>query len=179
MVVDANLISGTVKVNAVSVLDVTGFVNEWRGTSGNDSFIGSAGDEHFITEGGNNFVDGGDGFDTVGYDRYGVSELKVEYTGQGTATVTGFWNGVAFVDDLIHVERVRGARGGTTEFISSNGNEHFDARGGVNLFSFSVGSGQDTIHNFVLGSDKIDVAAFGLYGRQRVPRRDHHVTGRR
>ena len=120
--IDATL--GTVtEVNGGSSLAYTGFVAEWHGSRGDDSFLGSGFDEVFITNGGDNTVDGGGGFDQVRYDRNGVTNLQIIYSAQGAATVTGLWHGVAFTDTLTNVEGVRGARVGTTEFIGSEGAE--------------------------------------------------------
>jgi VCBS repeat-containing protein len=182
--VNATLTLGTVQeINGTSRIDITGFVNEWRGTSGNDSFTGTSSSEKFITEGGNNLVVGGGlglDSDVVRYDRNGVTSLKVEYTAQGSATVTGIWNGQAFTDTLTDIEVVRGARVGVTQFLGSAGNEQFDARGGFNyfdggagndilkaggdgnLFTFGPGSGNDQVFGFEVGRDRIDVSAYGL-----------------
>ena len=179
--VDANQTTGTVQeVNGSSSLDVTGFVNQWRGTNSDDSFIGTGGNEHFITGRGDDTVDGGGGFDTLRYDRNGVTNLSVVYSAQGAATVSGIWDGQAFTDTLTNIEAVRGGRVGTTEFIGSAGEERFDARGGFNyfegrggadtlsaggdgnLFSFGLGSGIDEVNDFVVGRDKIDVSGYGF-----------------
>jgi len=170
-----------------SELAVTGFVNQWRGTAGDDIFEGGDGNESFIAFGGNNTIDGGgDGLDTdtVRYDRDGVTNLSVTYSAQGAAIVTGLWAGQAFTDTLTGIEAVRGARDGTTEFVGSAGEERFDARGGISyveggagndtlnaglnagdgatLFSFADGSGEDTVGNFAVGRDKIDLSAYGF-----------------
>jgi Ca2+-binding RTX toxin-like protein len=179
--VDANLTIGTVtETSGSSSLDVTGFVNQWRGTTGNDSFTGTNGGENFITQGGDNTVNGGGGFDLVRYDRNGVTNLSVVYSAQGSAIATGIWNGEAFTDILTDVEAVRGARTGVTQFTGSDGDETFIARGGYsvfeggggndtlnaggngNLFIFGADSGVDTISSFVVGRDRIDLTAFGI-----------------
>ncbi|MCB1451577.1 MAG: hypothetical protein KDJ67_15950, partial [Nitratireductor sp.] len=181
VVVDANAGTAT-EVGGSSSLTWTGFVRQWRGSNSDDSFTGTSGDEHFITEQGNDTVDGGGGFDTVRYDRAGVTSVRVEYSAQGSAIVTGVWNGTFFTDTLTNIEAVRGARVGLTEFSGSAGDETFIARGGINyfygdagndtlnaggtrnLFEFDSGSGQDTINNFVIGRDAIDLSSFGFTG---------------
>ena len=179
--VDANLATDTVQeVGGTSTLDITGFVDQWRGTNSDDSFVGTGGNEHFITDRGDDTVDGGGGFDTLRYDRNGVTNLSVVYSTQGAATVSGIWDGQAFTDTLTNIEAVRGGRVGTTEFIGSVGEERFDARGGFNyfegsggadtlsaggdgnLFSFGPGSGIDEVNDFVVGRDKIDVSGYGF-----------------
>ncbi|MBL8575750.1 MAG: VCBS domain-containing protein [Mesorhizobium sp.] len=164
-----------------SSLTVTGFVNQWRGTAGDDIFNGGAGNESFITNGGHNIVDGGDGVDRVRYDRDGVTSVTVTYSAQSSAIVTGLWNGQAFTDELTSIEWIRGAREGVSQFYGSDGSQQFEARGGINyfdggggddtliaggdgnLFSFATGSGNDTIENFEVGRDRIDVSAYGGY----------------
>jgi VCBS repeat-containing protein len=180
--VEIDAVNGVVtEINGDSTLTVTsGFVAEWHGSRGDDSFLGTGGNELFITNGGDNTVDGGGGFDRVRYDRNGVSGLKVVYSAQGSATVTGIWNDQAFTDTLTNVEHVRGAREGVTQFVGSAGAETFEARGGVNdfnggggndvliaggegnLFSFAPDSGQDTIEKFEIGRDVIDLSAYNF-----------------
>lgn len=181
--VNVDAVSGTAtELGGGSSLAVTGFVGQWRGSSFTDSFLGSAGNEHFITEQGDDYVDGGDGFDTMRYDRPGVTNLVVNYTAQGSATITGLWNGQRFTDTIVNVEAVRGARIGLNQFYGSDGNERFDARGGVNyfeggagndtmnaggvqnLFAFEPGSGQDSVGGFVIGRDLVDLSGYGLSG---------------
>ncbi len=169
------------EVDGTSMTFVTGAVNEWRGTPYNDTLIGSSRNESFITEGGNNFVDGGGGVDLVRYDRPGVSGISVVFAGIGAAAVTGMWNGQMFTDTLSNIEKVRGSDGADA-LIGGPGNERLEGRGGsdlllggagddtlaggsqADLFSFQPGSGHDVIFDFQLGTDLIDLNAYGFTG---------------
>ncbi len=179
--VDVNATTGTVtELNGgSSTLSATGFINEWRGSAQADIFLGSINDDRFITQEGDDNVNGNDGVDTLRYDRFffdgfgGVTGVNVEYTAQGAGTASGIWYGQSFTDTFQNIEIVRGSNVGVDSFTGSSGAETFDGRGGANLFNggggsdtliaggeanvfiFGLGSGTDTIKNFVVGRDQI------------------------
>jgi Ca2+-binding RTX toxin-like protein len=169
------------EIGGSSSTTITGTVWEWRGSNSADSMTGSGADESFITERGNDTVDGGGGFDRVRYDRAGVENIIVQFTAPGTATVTGTWSGQSFTDSLSNIEWVRGSNDGVDQFYGSGGDERFDGAGGhnffdagagnddmrvsgsstFNLFAFSTGSGSDVIYGFDDTRDIIDVTGYG------------------
>ncbi len=114
---------------------------EIGGTRLADSVIGSAREENFITEGGNDTIDGGDGYDTVRYDRRDVSGPI--NANMATGVVTGFWNGVAFTQQLSNIEEIR-----ATNFADVIGgslaDEHFRGRDGNDIL-FGYGGDDDLI----------------------------------
>ncbi|WP_430450526.1 hypothetical protein [Rhodophyticola sp.] len=61
------------------------------GGFGNDTLIGSAANEAFITGEGNDVVNGGGGFDRIRYDRFGVDGGMTIDLDAGTAS--GSWFG--------------------------------------------------------------------------------------
>jgi Ca2+-binding RTX toxin-like protein len=191
--IDAGTNTAT-EVLGASSTTVTGFVDEWRGSFGDDTITGSAADERFITELGNDFVDGGGGgldFDLLRYDRFfvdqggGSTNIVVDMTGAGSGTVSGTWFGQFFTDTFTDIERIRGSQVGIDVFNGNSGNDQFEGRGGINffqgeggddlliaggdgnLFAFNSvpgGFGTDTIRNFVVGRDLIDAIEQGPPG---------------
>ncbi|WP_299616467.1 calcium-binding protein, partial [uncultured Tateyamaria sp.] len=122
---------------------------EIRASDNNDSILGSDRDESFITEQGNDTVNGGGGFDRVRYDRSGVDVVNVNLA---TQTATGIWDGNAFTDTLISIEYVRGSRLGNDTLIGSTAEERLEGRGGNDsLFGaagddrLDGGDGNDTL----------------------------------
>ncbi|CAN0526252.1 unnamed protein product, partial [Laminaria digitata] len=70
---------------------ITGRVRELQGGEGNDTLIGSAENDSFISRGGDDSIDGGEGFDRIRYDRGGVDggvDVDLE-----AGTATGSWFG--------------------------------------------------------------------------------------
>ncbi|MBN7787226.1 hypothetical protein JYP51_20035 [Ponticoccus gilvus] len=135
-----------------------------HGTDFADTFIGSDGNEHFLTRGGDDTVEAGAGFDTVRYDRNGMtSGVQVDLQ---AGTATGSWNGTAFTDTLSGVESVRGSTAGASTLLGDAGdnlltaggsqNHYLDGRDGDDMLE--TGDGQDTL----LGGDGNDeIRGFG------------------
>ncbi|WP_299775249.1 calcium-binding protein [uncultured Tateyamaria sp.] len=103
---------------------------EIRATDNNDSIMGSDRNESFITEQGNDTVNGGGGTDRVRYDRSGVDAVNVDLE---AGTATGTWDGFAFTDTLTSIEYVRGSRDGDDTLRGSLGDDIFEGRGGNDL----------------------------------------------
>ncbi|SOC06432.1 calcium-binding protein [Rhodobacter maris] len=117
-----------------------------------DSLVGSDGNESFIVQGGNDTVDGGDGFDLIRYDRDGYSSVSVDLA-SGTATTV--FNGTTYTDSLTSIESVRGSTG--DDVISgSSANEQLDGREGDD--TLTGGAGNDTI----IGGDGTDTAVLNV-----------------
>jgi Ca2+-binding RTX toxin-like protein len=150
--------------NSTDTVAVTGEgLVELRGSIHNDSMTGSDRDERFITEQGNDTVDGGAGFDTVRYDRSGVDAVSVDLSLM-TANASGVWNGVSFTDSLSNVEAVHGSREGDDTLSGSGADEYFFGSGGNDILngmggddSLYGGTGNDTIDG---GADNDTVWGF-------------------
>ena len=126
---------------------------ELRGTNFADNFTGGSGRDSFITEQGNDTIDGGAGFDRIRYDRSGVDAVNVDLT---AGTATGMWNGLGFTHTISNIEHVVGSREGNDTLTGSDANELFDGRGGADLIS-GLG-GNDTI-NGEQGNDTLNGGA--------------------
>ncbi|MGQ0564164.1 MAG: calcium-binding protein [Gemmobacter sp.] len=130
-----------------------------RGTQFADSIVGSAGRDVFRTDGGNDTVDGGDGFDLVRYDRpQFASAITVDLV---AGTVTGTANNGAFTHSLTSIEEVRGSQfndtiqgSGVDEFLEGqNGDDLLEGRAGSD--TLLGGAGNDTLTGG-LGRDNLD-----------------------
>ena len=115
------------------------FDYELRTGNGNDSILGSANDESFITRGGNDTVDGGLGYDRIRFDRSGFDAVDVDLA---AGTATGTYNGNAFSHTLSNIEYVRGSRNGNDTLAGSGADETFSGRGGDDTMT---GAGGDDI----------------------------------
>ncbi|KIC46115.1 calcium-binding protein, partial [Tateyamaria sp. ANG-S1] len=113
---------------------------EIRATDNNDSITGSDRNESFITEQGDDTVNGGGGFDRVRYDRSGVDAVNVDL---GAGTATGTWDGIGFTDTLISIEHIRGSRQGDDTLTGSGADEQLEGRGGDD--SIIGGAGNDRL----------------------------------
>ncbi|MET4129617.1 hypothetical protein [Roseovarius sp. MBR-6] len=155
---------------------ITGTNNIWevRGTDNADVLIGSDANESFISRGGNDTIDGGDGFDRLRYDRFGVSGINADLA---AGTVTGVWDGNAFADTVSNIEWLRGSNGndvimandsgirmegrnGDDTLVGGLGNDTFVGGSGANTFVFR--GGFDSISDFTVGVDSLVIDIAGL-----------------
>ncbi|UYV37201.1 hypothetical protein N4R57_19955 [Rhodobacteraceae bacterium D3-12] len=165
----ADLSTGVVSDDGTGGTDMLiGHFQEVRSTDYNDSIIGSDLDDRVILREGNDTFDGGLGFDTVRYDRSGVSGLNVDL---GTGTATGTWNGNAFSDTLLNVEGLRGSylgndtltggaednafygRGGDDSLVGNGGNDTLNGEDGND--TLIGGAGDDDLTAY-LGDDRLE-----------------------
>lgn len=108
--VNLNMVTGVIQdgFGGTDSLSKTGGGRfEVRGSYADDVFIGSTGDERFITERGDDSIDGGGGYDVLRYNRSGVDGLDINVA---TGTVTGAWNGEAFTDTFANIDEIVGSR---------------------------------------------------------------------
>lgn len=125
----ANLSNGVIKNDGFGTRDtVNGRVNELRTTMNDDTVIGSDLDDRFILMAGNDTLNGGDGDDTVRYDRSGVQSGVTVDLSAGTAT--GTWSGQAFIHTLRNIENVRGSRDHDDVITGSTADNRLQGRGG-------------------------------------------------
>ncbi len=116
-------------------------LGEVRTTMFNDSVIGSDGNDQVILMAGNDTADGGNGFDTLRYDRPEVEAVNVNLQ---AGTATGTWRGEAFTHTISNFEEVRGSRAGNDSITGNNAvNEQIDGRGGDD--TIKAGGGDDTL----------------------------------
>ena len=127
----ADLAAGTVQDGLGGTDTINGIGNEGRfelrGTDHADLITGSAADERFILRQGNDTLDGGAGFDTLRYDRSGVTAVNVDLE---AGTATGSWNGVAFSHSLSNIEGLRGSRDDDDTLAGNASDNYIWGRGG-------------------------------------------------
>ncbi|WP_422027908.1 calcium-binding protein [Roseovarius sp.] len=146
--INADLAAGTVMQDG-DTDTIVGNIWELRGTEFADTVMGSAADESFISEGGDDTIDGGAGFDRVRYDRSGVEAgLEVDLL---TGTATGTWNGNPFSQTLANIEEVRGSaegdyiRGDASANILRGNDGDDDLRGWDGVDTIDGGAGDDLL----------------------------------
>ncbi|WP_299031821.1 DUF4214 domain-containing protein [uncultured Sulfitobacter sp.] len=112
---------------------------EIQGSHLADAIAGSDGNDRFITQGGNDTVDGGAGADLVRYDRGDVTAGV--FVNLDTGIATGEWDGAAFTQSLNNIEVIRGSR--------------FDDRisGTTVANDFRGGEGDDTLYGDGIQAD--------------------------
>ncbi len=150
-----NVLTGA---GGVDVLDGGAGDDRLNGGAGGDAMTGGAGDDTYVVDNaGDTTVEaGGGGTDTVettlaAYTLAAEVENLTGASGAGQA-LTG--NGLA--------NSITGGEGGDT-ITGAGGADALRGNGGADTFVATVGGGADTIADFVVGTDKLDVTAFGGY----------------
>jgi Ca2+-binding RTX toxin-like protein len=148
------------------------------GGNGNDMLIGGAGDDTLI---------GGAGNDTANYtDATGgvtvsLALAGVQATGFGNDTLSGIenLNGSSFSDTLTGDTAANILSSGAGDDILNGGAGADTLLGGsgADKFLFDHGTGQDTVGDFVSGTDKLDLSAFGFASFSAVQAATHDVGG--
>ncbi|MFT4959441.1 MAG: Ca2+-binding RTX toxin-like protein, partial [Paracoccaceae bacterium] len=113
---------------------------ELQGTALDDNLTGSNRDERFISQGGDDTIDGGAGWDMIRYDRPGVENLNVDLA---AGTASGTWDGVAFTNNLSNIEEIRTSRGGNDTLTGDNNDNKFELRAANN--TIDGGGGYDNV----------------------------------
>ncbi|MEM7663445.1 MAG: calcium-binding protein [Pseudomonadota bacterium] len=153
--------------NPFDVIDVENVI----GTDQNDRIFGNneinvldggAGDDTFHSFGGADFVNGGEGTDTVLFSAGGAVVVDLDDNGDAVASVG---------DTLTSIENITGSAAGD-DTISGNasanvlngngGNDTLTGEGGADTFVDADGSGADTVTDFAIAEDLIDVSSHGL-----------------
>ncbi|WP_168733148.1 calcium-binding protein [Thalassobius vesicularis] len=161
---DVDLSSGTVNDDGFGNVEViNGTVWELRGSNADDTFTGSANNESFILEGGNDVLDGGLGFDRLRFDRSGMSAVVVNLL---AGTATGSFNGSSFSHSITGIEWVRGT-GFADEITGNNDGNRLEGRGGNDTL-YGLG-GNDTLTTrdgwgVLYGGDGDDVLTADQWG---------------
>ena len=130
---------------------VTGDVWEVRGHSNTDVLVGSDNDESFIGEEGNDFIDGGGGFDRLRFDRSGAENVFVDLE---AGFANGTWNGQAFNYTVNNIEWVRGTFFGNDTLVGNSADNRLEGEGGNDLLI--GGAGNDLIQ----GGDGFDTVSY-------------------
>ncbi|APE45059.1 hypothetical protein BOO69_17800 [Sulfitobacter alexandrii] len=166
--VNVNLATGTILNDGfgnVETIAGPGRVNELRGTLLADIMVGSSDNDSFVLVGGNDSINGGDGFDRVRFDdgNLQVSGLRVNME---TGVTTGTVDGTAFNASLSNIESVRGSRNNDL-VVGSSGNDRVEGHDGNDTIAGENGNdtllgegGRDVIRGGV-GNDVIDGGADG------------------
>ncbi len=168
--ITADLTTGVVDKGVFGMDTITAGDFQLRATDNNDSITGSAANEIFILRTGTDTLDAGLGFDTLRYDRSGVtSPVNVNLD---TGQATGMWNGSAFLHSVAGVERVTGSgfddmltgdamanqlegRGGHDTIWGMGGNDTLIGGDGSDVFRFGAGDGDNVIEDFTLSIDTL------------------------
>ncbi|MEM9357708.1 MAG: calcium-binding protein [Pseudomonadota bacterium] len=162
--------------NPFDVIDVENVI----GTDQNDRIFGNnevnvldggAGDDTFHSFGGSDFVNGGEGTDTVLFSAGGAVTIDLDDNGDAVAsvgdTVTSIENitGSAAGDDTISGNasvNVLNGNGGNDTLNGEGGDDTLIGGAGSDTFVETEGSGADTVTDFAIADDVIDVAGHGL-----------------
>ena len=141
------------------------------GGEGNDNIFGDAETIVGTVRGGNDALDGGDGSDFISGDAsfmYDASRGGNDalYGGGGNDSLYGDAQAARPGAGLVVTggdDRIDGGTGddamwGDFQFVGGT------VVHGNDIFAFGLDSGQDTVQDFVRGSDKLDVAALGYSG---------------
>ncbi|SPF78202.1 calcium-binding protein [Pseudoprimorskyibacter insulae] len=120
---------------------------EIQATDFNDSILGSDRDESFITERGNDTVDGAGGYDRIRYDRSGSTGIVADLT---KGTIEKVWDGQTFTDTISNIEYINGSNfndtmigDGTTTLFGDGGDDLIQSGAGREFLY--GGNGDDTI----------------------------------
>jgi VCBS repeat-containing protein len=145
------LAAGQVK-DALGGIDQQTNIEGFRGTQFADIAYGGAGSEQFRGLAGNDYFDGGAGFDTADYrrDTNAGGNFSIFVNMSETSQVVGGFtlasgtvkDGFGNFDTLVNIERVIGANTNDI-FVGSSASDSFSGEGGVD--TFDAGAGNDTI----------------------------------
>ena len=153
--VNANLTTGMIShqfngVGGNDTINGSGANISLQTSNFNDSVLGSAANERFILQQGNDTLDAGGGFDRLRYDRSGVTAVDVDLQ---AGTATGNWHGQAFLHQFSNVEDIRGSRNDDDALAGDGNANRLDGRGGDDYLAGRGGddtlignSGNDTVY---------------------------------
>jgi Ca2+-binding RTX toxin-like protein len=101
-----DLLAGTVR-DGFGSTDIISQIEQVRGTSRSDDYKGSNGDDAFMPFGGNDYIDGGSGYDTVSYSIDVWRDGKIGIHADLTAGT--IFDTQGFIDTVISIENVEGS----------------------------------------------------------------------
>jgi Ca2+-binding RTX toxin-like protein len=190
----------------VENLILTDSVRKGTGNDLDNVMTGNAATNVLIGGLGNDTLDGGTGADKliggIGNDTYVVDnagDVVTELFGEGIDTVRSSISYMlgANVENLILMDGARKGTGndlanvitgnsganvldggaGDDTLLGGAGNDKLYGGSGADKFVFDHGTGQDTVGDFVSGSDKLDLSAFGFASFSDVQAATHDVGG--
>jgi Ca2+-binding RTX toxin-like protein len=204
-IVQASVSYSLAGMSNIETLQLTGTANiSATGNAEHNILIGNAGSNVLDGAGGGDTLQGGAGND-VYYVR-DAGDTIVEGAGQGTAdtvlaTLSYTLNSDAQVERLAASDAnattaidltgnawshlIQGNNGanvltggsGNDTLYGYGGNDSLFGGAGADKFVFAHGTGQDTVGDFVSGTDKLDLTAFGFASYQDVINATHDVGG--
>ncbi len=139
--------------------------------NGSDRIIGRSGDDIILTKRGEDYVSAGSGNDSIrggfGDDTIlGGSGNDTIFGGSGNDIIRGNARG-----DVIHGgngrDRISGG-GGNDLIIGGVGNDTLTGGPGNDRFVLATGAGHDTISDYEIGSDIIDISSHDIWGISRI-----------
>ena len=155
------------------------------GGGGGDRMKGGAGDDTYIVRSAADTIVevAGDGNDTVkaavGYTLGAGAQVEHLLTIDNTATTAIDLTGNDYSHDIQGNAGANVLTGGSGDDVLKGfgGNDTLIGGGGADRFVFDHGTGQDSVGDFVSGSDKLDLSAFGFASFAAVQAATHDVGG--
>ncbi len=128
-----------------------------HGNEGNDSVYGEIGNDNVTGGKDNDFVDGGEGNDEatggIGNDRvYGGMNVDMVYGNDGNDTVGGGED-----NDFVYGDP------GNDQVYGGNGDDNLWGGTGRDTFHYTLGHGNDIIHDFVWGTDRLRLYSVSIH----------------
>ena len=172
---NADILVGDFAVNAI----LGGAGDDWiDGTYGGDYLYGESGNDNLVSRIQADFIDGGEGFDTVRYDYadaglraylYDISQNSGWAAGDTLISIEGI-AGSYFSDDLRGDDQINAlyGLGGNDFLVGFGGVDYLNGGAGYDLFYYNSitdgGSTGDVIQDFTSGIDRISFTGsqFGL-----------------
>lgn len=140
--IDVNLATRTIADDGFDneeTIGGTAPIWEVWGSGGDDFFLGSDNAESFRSNGGNDNLDGGLGFDRLRYDGF-IQSVSIDAVAGIVTGILG--NGDPFTDTISGFEHFRGTQGDDS-FIGTDEDERFE--GGQGSDTITAGGGDDTL----------------------------------
>ncbi len=172
----ANIERLTGTSGAGQVLTGNALDNVIQGGGGADTLNGGEGDDTLLGGAGADIMNGGAGNDTYYVDNVGDVVNEAEFGGSdGVTTTLASYTLGDYIEHLVGEaaggqaltgnglsNAISGGAGADT-ITGGAGNDTLAGNGGADGFVATAGGGEDTISDFVVGTDRIDVSAFGGY----------------
>lgn len=181
----------TINASATTAINLTGneFGQSLYGNEGANSLNGGGGNDYLVGLGGNDFLIGGEGNDNLaggtGNDIYYADggDRVIEGAGEGDDLVVAFESfalGAGSSVETMAAAEVSGpinltgndlgqslyGNAGANVLNGGGGNDFLVGGDGADRFVFAGSPGNDGIGDFVSGTDKIDLSAYGITAAQ-------------
>lgn len=144
--------------------------NTLSGGAGDDILDGGAGDDLLVGGAGSNTIEGGAGNDTVTYE--GGSAINIDLS-EGTATDADGTDSISGVENVIGSgqsdtitgdagDNIINAGAGADTITGGGGDDTLTGGSGADVYVVGPDDGTDTITDFAVGEDQIDIRALGI-----------------